>query len=190
MLVELRLAKLNCFRAKLMIFPNRWQRRNKVSNILQYLGSSSNGTPHCIWKQLQLVLRSKSDFLCQCWSPPCSGLHCREKQDALCAQAPAFACVSSGSRWTVLWGYSNPGAIILRAEVMQAWATFADRQKMPSHHSFYLCSHVRAQENRFWGGGGTADITLGNIPLPSVKPWSTITAIFTQWMFLAKFIIN
>lgn len=43
-------------------------------------------------------------------SPPCSGLHCREKLAALCAQAPTFACVSSGSRWTVLWGYSNPRA--------------------------------------------------------------------------------
>lgn len=55
-----------------------------------------------------LSSRASLIFTANARSPPCSGLHRREKQDALCAQAPAFACVSSGSRWTVLWGYSKP----------------------------------------------------------------------------------
>lgn len=128
-----------------MIFPNRWQRRKEVNNVLQYLGSSSNGTPHCICKQLQPVLRRSLMFPAGARSPPCSGSHCREKQDALCAQAalPVSAVGHAGLFCGAIQSHPLP------AEVMQASDTFADKRKTRCHHSFYLCSHVRAQENRF-----------------------------------------
>lgn len=151
-----------------MIFPKSCQRRKEVITFYSTLAHHQTVLHTASANSFSLSSGASLVFPGNAGSPPCWGC-IAERAGCSVSSGPAFACVSAGSRWTVLLC----GAIQSPSHHPASWghaapATSADQQKTPSHHSFYLCSSVRAQENRFWDGGGAADFTWWSVP--SVKP--------------------